>query len=302
MPAARSPTCRRRLKLLRRHLVSADTDNRPTGLAKQLHAPDGRSQGGEEDQRQPVCVVIGAGSGVGQGVARAFAAEGHHVVCVRRSDEAKLEALAADIREKLGEATAMKVDCTEEESVKQMMEDIERDIGPIHVAVCNIGAAMGNLPLSKLSVRVFERAWRMGSLSAFLMAKYAVPGMERRGHGTLLFTSASGAVRGNAAQMATASALSGRRRVAESLAAELAPKGIHVAHCMIDGLIDSPDTAGKFFPKAFAQMKAERDPKDGLVKGSSVGEAYVFVHKQPRNAWTFDLDLRPWYDKIWFHN
>ncbi|CAJ1344849.1 unnamed protein product [Effrenium voratum] len=249
----------------------------------------------------PVCLIMGAGSGIGSGIARRFAREGFIVCLVRRRDKVKLEALAEQIESQGGRAKAFLCDAADEQAVSELVEGIERDLGPIEVAVCNIGANVGDRPIQKLDMRVFNIAWQLGCVSAFVLGKAVSKHMLARGRGTLLFTGATAALRGNSGQAAHSAGMMGRRAVAQSLAHELAPQGIHVAHVVIDGLVDSPDTLGKFAPKMFQQLKELKGPQLGIVLADEISETYWHIHKQPRGVWTFEMDVRPWTDTAWFH-
>eukprot|EP00933_Yihiella_yeosuensis_P020782 TRINITY_DN1659_c0_g2_i5.p1 TRINITY_DN1659_c0_g2~~TRINITY_DN1659_c0_g2_i5.p1 ORF type:complete len:291 (-),score=33.81 TRINITY_DN1659_c0_g2_i5:92-904(-) len=249
----------------------------------------------------PVCLVMGAGFGLGSGIARRFAREGYTVCLVRRRDKTKLEALAAELKNLGHKAIPYLCDGANEDSVRELVEGIEREVGPIEVAICNLGAQVGDRPIQKLKTEVFTLAWQLGSLSAFLLGKTVSKFMVERGRGTLLFTGATAGMRGNSGQAAHSAAMMGRRAVAQSLAHELGPLGIHVAHIVIDGLVDSPDTLGKFAPELFQALRKVKAPQEGIVLPDQVSETYWHVHSQPRCAWTFELDVRPWTDTAWFH-
>lgn len=248
-----------------------------------------------------VCLVFGAGSGIGAGIARRFARGGYTVCLVRRKDRDKLEALAAEIRGLGVPAHAHLCDGTRENDVTDLIDTIENSIGPIEVAVYNLGANVGDRPIQALDARVFTRAWQLGALGAFLVGKAVSKHMAARGRGTLIFTSATAAVRGNQGQAAHSAAMMGRRGVAMSFAHELAAAGVHVAHVVIDGIVDSPDTLGKFFPEQFQRMRDEKGPHGGIVEPDKLSETYWHLHVQDRCAWTFELDVRPWTDTAWFH-
>ena len=156
-------------------------------------------------------------------------------------------------------------------------------------------------PLHKTSPKIFERAYKLGSLGGFLLARAVAPRQAARGHGNLIFTGATAGVRGNRGQAAHAMAMHGRRALAQSLAHELGPQGIHVAHVVVDGLVDAPDTVGKFFPALFEAAKAKLDPVDGIITPAAVADAYFYLAGQPRSSWTFEMDLRPWRDAAWYN-
>lgn len=285
---------------------------------RQLHAHVAASS--LESPRRPAAVILGAGAGIGQGVARRFAAEGFHVVLVRRgsgpdrllkeSDDAigKLEAFARSLRDAGGEATAMFADCTLPEQVADVMRRVEATIGPIQFLNYNVGAQVGDRSLEQTSYRIFELALRLGASGAFAAAKEAARYMVPRGQGTIIFTSATAAMRGKAGQHAHAAAMAARRMLSQSLAAELGPKGIHVVHVNIDGLVNAPETVGGFINRAagsdsaFDQVVRRLQGTQEIVEPAAVADTYFHLHSQPRGVWTQELDLKPWTTKAWFSN
>ena len=191
-----------------------------------------------ESAKRQVCLVVGAGEGVGGAIARAFAADGL-VVCVTRRARnlSQLDGLVADIRDKGGEAHAFGVDARSEDETMALFEHIERDIGPVEVLVFNIGANV-RFGIRETTVRVFTKVWEMACLSGFLAGREAAKRMVPRGRGTVLFTGATASVRGGIGFSAFSAAKNGLRAVAQSMARELGPEGIHVAHVIVDGSID----------------------------------------------------------------
>jgi len=145
-------------------------------------------------------------------------------------------------------------------------------------------------------------AWRMGSLGAFALAKEVAPYMLSRGGGTIIYTSATAAYRGNAGQHAHTMAMAGRRHLAQSLNNELGPQGIHVAHVNIDGMVNAPETLGKLMPELFQEAVASKQPTEEIIEPDAVADTYYMLHKQPRSAWTFDMDIRPWTTSPWFNS
>eukprot|EP01065_Artemidia_motanka_P041566 TRINITY_DN540_c0_g1_i2.p1 TRINITY_DN540_c0_g1~~TRINITY_DN540_c0_g1_i2.p1 ORF type:complete len:267 (+),score=80.59 TRINITY_DN540_c0_g1_i2:64-864(+) len=246
------------------------------------------------------CLVIGAGSGIGGAIARRFAREGYVACLVRRSDKDKLEALAAFIEKEGGRAKAYQIDATNEEQVNELVSTVESDVGPVEVLVYNLGANVGHRPIKTTPTRIFQTAWRLGSLGGFLCARAVAPRMTQRGRGTIIFTGATAGVRGNHGQHAHSAAMFARRGLSQTLAHELGPKGVHVAHVIVDGPVDAPDTLGKHFPEAFNAMKAIRSKNDSLMLPEAIAENYWLIHQQPRNAWTQELDLRPYTDAAWY--
>ncbi|MEM6809543.1 MAG: SDR family NAD(P)-dependent oxidoreductase [Pseudomonadota bacterium] len=251
-----------------------------------------------------VCLVVGAGAGIGGTVGSRFAREGYHAVLCRRSDEAGLARLVADIEAEGGAASGRLLDATQDGAIETLIEDVERDIGPIAVIVFNLGAQIGNRALVETSYKQFELGWRMATFALFRVASAALPLMAARGEGSLLVTSATAVVRGNAGQHSHAAAMGGRRMLCQTLNAEFAPQGIHVAHIIIDGPVDAPDTLGKMLgPERYQQLREHRGlDKDGLLLPAEVAETYYQLAHQHRSAWTHELDLRPWSDSPWWND
>ncbi len=253
---------------------------------------------------KPVCLVIGAGAGIGGNVARRFAQEGYHACLCRRTDEAGLKKLVQSIENDGGSATGFLLNAVEPESIERQVAAIESDIGPIEIAVYNLGAQIGDRSLAETNYKSFERCWRLATFGLFRLASAICPLMEQRGKGTILVTSATAAVRGNAGQHAHASAMAGRRMLCQSLNAEFAPKGIHIAHILIDGSVDAPDTLGKMLgPEKFQELRETRGMQhDGLVLPEKVAETFVHLAQQHRSAWTFEIDLRSFSDMPWWNH
>ncbi|MNF26595.1 3-oxoacyl-[acyl-carrier-protein] reductase FabG1 [compost metagenome] len=236
-----------------------------------------------------VALVIGAGDATGGAIARRFAREGY-VACVTRRSADKLEPLVAAIQAEGGEAYGFASDARNEDDVIALVERIEADIGPIEVFVFNIGA---NVPCSILeeTARKYFKIWEMACFSGFLNAREVAKRMVTRKRGTLLFTGATAGLRGAANFAAFAGAKHGIRALAQSMARELWPMNLHVAHVIVDGAIDT-DFIRENFPEKYAQ-KAE----DGILDPEHIAENYWYLHSQPRDAWTFELDLRPWNER-----
>lgn len=235
-----------------------------------------------------VVLVIGAGNATGGAIARRFAREGYRAVVTRRARHLdQLEALAARIRGDGGEAHAFGVDAREEDEMVPFVERVEREIGPIAVAVYNIGANV-RFPVVETTTRVFRKVWEMACYGGFLLGREAARHMVPRGRGTILFTGATASVRGGDGYSAFAAGKHGLRAVAQSMARELGPKNIHVAHVVIDGAIDT-----EFIADMFPERYALKD-RGGVLDPEAIAENYWNLHVQPRNAWTHELDLRPW--------
>ena len=251
-----------------------------------------------------VCLVMGAGAGIGGTTAARFAREGYHSVLCRRSDAEGLDRLVADIREAGGEATGRLVDASQENAIEALVEDVEDNVGPIEVVLFNLGAQIGDRPLAATSYKMFELGWRMATFALFRIASCVLPRMVERDGGTLIVTSATAALRGNRGQHSHAAAMGGRRLLCQSLNAEFANQGVHVAHVLIDGAVDAPDTLGKMLgPERFAELRAARgEGRDGLILPEAVAETYWHLANQHRSAWTFELDLRSHSDTAWWNH
>jgi NAD(P)-dependent dehydrogenase (short-subunit alcohol dehydrogenase family) len=237
---------------------------------------------------KPVALIVGAGDSIGAAIARRFAAGGFAVAVGRRNAE-KLAPLVDDIRAAGGEAHGFALDAREEERVEQVFAEIERDIGPLEVVIFNVGANV-NFPVRETTSRVFRKVWEMACYGGFLTGREAAKYMVPRGRGSIFFTGATASLRGGKGYAAFASAKAGLRAVAQSAARELGPEGVHVAHLVIDAGVDTVWVRERI-------KEAGGDPgalpKDTLMNPASVGEAYWMLHAQSRDAWTFELDVRP---------
>lgn len=234
------------------------------------------------------CLVVGAGDGVGSAIARAFAAEGLEVCVTRRARNLEqLETLAQSIRDDGGKARAYGVDARSEEEMIALFDRIEAEVGPLEAAVFNIGANV-RFDLTETTSRVFHKVWEMACFAGFLTGREAARVMTPRGRGTILFTGASASLRGRQGFAAFSAAKHGLRAVAQSAARELGPKGLHVAHIVVDGAIDG------VFARTNIPDREERLSQDGILKPEEIARNYVWLHKQQRSAWTHELDLRPW--------
>ena len=231
-------------------------------------------------------VVIGAGDALGGAIARRFAREGLQAVIVRRHAD-QLEPLAARIRAEGGRAHPFGVDARDEDQMVALFERVEADIASIEACVFNIGANV-RLPIGETTSRVFRKVWEMACFSGFLTGREAALRMTPRARGTIIFTGATASVRGREGFAAFAAAKHGVRALAQSMARELGPKGVHVAHTIIDGAIDTAWIAENF-PQRYALKE-----QDGILNPDHIAEAYWMLHAQPRDAWTHELDLRPW--------
>jgi NAD(P)-dependent dehydrogenase (short-subunit alcohol dehydrogenase family) len=231
-------------------------------------------------------LVVGAGDATGGAIARRFAREGY-IACVTRRQADKLQPLLDRIRAEGGQAQGFGSDARDEAAVTGLVAQIEREIAPIEVAVFNIGANVRSA-VTDTTERVYRKVWEMGALAGFLTGREVAKVMRPRGRGTILFTGATASLRGGAGVAAFAGAKHALRALAQSLARELGPQGIHVAHVVIDGAIDTAFIAQNF-PERYA-LKA----RDGILNPEHIAETYWQLHAQPRSAWTHELDLRPW--------
>jgi NAD(P)-dependent dehydrogenase (short-subunit alcohol dehydrogenase family) len=251
-----------------------------------------------------VCLVIGAGAGIGSTVARRFAREGYHAVLCRRTDQEGLDRSVEAIKRDGGAASGFLLDTLEADSIEKLVAGVETDIGPIEVALYNLGAQIGDRPLKETSLKAFETGWRIGTFGLFRLASAVCPRMEARSKGTLLVTSSTAAMRGNSGQHSHAAAMGGRRMLCQSLNAQFGPKGIHVVHIVIDGAVDAPDTLGKLLgPERFEQLRQTRGKEhDGLMLPAEIAETYLHLAKQHRSTWTHELDLRAFSDRPWWNH
>ena len=239
----------------------------------------------------PAAVVIGAGDATGGAIARAFAAEGLTACVNRRERNAdQLEALARSIRDDGYEARAFPADARDEAAMIALFAQVEAEVGPVEVAVFNIGANV-NFSIGETTVRVYTKVWEMACLGGFLMGREAAKHMQPRGRGTIIFTGATASLRGGSGFSAFSGAKGALRMLAQSMARELGPQGIHVAHTVIDGAIDTDFIKGRH--PDFEQAKAQ----DLILSPAAIAANYVMLHKQPKSAWTHELDLRPWGEK-----
>ena len=248
---------------------------------------------------EKVILVIGAGAGIGGSVAKRFAQGGYHACLCRRSDSQGLDAAVQSIKAVGGSASGFQLDATKPDSIENLVHNIEQTIGPVEICVYNLGAQIGNRDLENTSYKQFEMGWRLGTFGLFRLCKSLLPYMERRGSGTLLVTSATSSVRGNKGQHSHSAAFGGRRLLCQTLNAEYSSKGVHVAHVLIDGAVDAPDTLGKMIgAETLSRMRDEKV----LIDPNAIAETYWHVAHQPRSTWTFELDLRNNMDTAWWNS
>jgi len=238
---------------------------------------------------EKTALVVGAGDATGGAIARRFAREGYFT-CVTRRNADKLQPLIVRIEAEGGKARAFGSDARREEQVIALIDTIERDIGPIEVAVYNVGGNV-RFPIREMTSRVYFKTWEMGCFGGFLMGREVAKAMVPRGRGTILFTGATASLRGGVGFAAFAGAKHALRALAQSMAREFGPLGIHVAHVVIDGAIDTP-----FIRENFPERYALKE-QQGILDPEAIAENYWRLHVQPKSAWTHELDLRPWIEK-----
>ena len=239
--------------------------------------------------QEKVALIIGAGDATGGAIAKRFAKEGY-ITCVTRRHAEKLQALVAEIEQQGGKAYAFGSDARKEEQVIQLIEEIESNIGEIEVMVFNVGA---NVPCSILeeTAQKYFKIWEMACFSAFLVGREVAKRMVPRQKGTIIFTGATAGLRGSAYFAAFSGAKHALRALAQSMARELGPQNIHVAHVVVDGAIDT-----EFIETTFPEIYAKK-AQQGILNPEHIAENYWHLAQQPRDAWTHELDLRPWMEK-----
>jgi NAD(P)-dependent dehydrogenase (short-subunit alcohol dehydrogenase family) len=234
-----------------------------------------------------VCLIIGAGDGLGAAIARQFCAKGYIVCLTRRARNLEqLEALAASLRESGCVAHAFPVDARSDEAMVALFDTIEADIGPIEVVAFNIGANV-RFGIVETTARVYQKVWEMAAFAGFLAGREAARVMLPRGRGTIIFTGATASQRGREGFSAFAGAKHALRALAQSMSRELGPKGVHVAHIVVDGAME-----GSFIKSMVADYDARL--ADGhIVAVDEAAKNWVWLAEQHKSAWTHELDLRP---------
>ena len=240
--------------------------------------------------RHATAAIVGAGDFIGAAIARKFAAEGYKVYLGRRRGEL-LAPLVAEIEAAGGRAVACTLDARDEDQVTAFFAQMEAD-APLELCVFNVGANV-QFSLLDTTARVFRKVWEMAAFSGFLTAREATRHMLPRGHGSLFFTGATSSIRGKEGFAAFSYAKFALRAVAQSAARELGPKGLHVAHLIIDAGVDTAWVRERIRARGGEAALANLQPDD-LMRPESVAEAYWALHQQARDGWTFEMDLRPY--------
>ena len=237
-------------------------------------------------------IIIGAGDATGSAITKKFASNGYKVCPVRRPKSLdKVNKLAEEINNSGGWAKGFGVDARNEDAIKDLFSEVEESIAPIDVVVFNPGANVF-FPIEDTTSRVFKKVWEMAAFAGFLTGREGAKYMKKRNQGSIFFTGATASMRGSSGFSAFSSAKFALRAVAQSMARELGPEGIHVAHFVIDGAIDT-----SFIKENFPDIYALKE-QDGILQPKSIADAYWFVHTQNRSAWTHELDLRPYMEKF----
>ena len=234
---------------------------------------------------QGAAVVIGAGDALGGAIARRFAKGGLVAVPSRRKIQ-PLGELVTQIEAQGGRAEGIPCDARDEEAVIEMFDRIEADIGPVEVFVFNTGAQHRSSILD-MTTRIYRQVWESATLAGFVTGREAARRMAAQGRGTIIFTGATASVRGGANFASFASAKHALRALAQSMARELGPMGVHVGHIIVDGMIDSEAVRTKF------PEETDALPDGGMLDPDHIAEAYWAMHTQPKDAWTFEMDIRP---------
>lgn len=237
------------------------------------------------ERRNASVAIVGAGDFIGSAIARRFASEGYQLHLARR-DGSKLGGLVEEIAESGGSASAHSVDARKEADISAFFDQVNAT-APLELCVFNIGANV-NFPILDTTERVFRKVWEMACYAGFLTGREAARHMLDNGGGSIFFTGATASIRGGSGYAAFSAAKFGLRAVAQSMARELGPRNIHVAHLVIDSPVDTA-----WVRQRIEQSTGGRVPQEKLMEPSSIAETYWQLHRQPRDAWTHELDLRP---------
>jgi NAD(P)-dependent dehydrogenase (short-subunit alcohol dehydrogenase family) len=240
-------------------------------------------------RRNATCAIVGAGDFIGSAIARKFAAEGYTVFAGRRTAE-KLATLKSEIEAAGGACVARGLDARKEDEITTFLQEADAH-APLEIVIINPGANV-NFPILETTERVFFKVWEMACKAGFLSGREAARIMLKHGRGSIFFTGATASLRGGSGYAAFSSAKAGLRMVAQAMARELGPKNIHVAHLVIDSGVDTTFVRERIKAARGAEALANL-PKDTLMDPTSIADAYWAMHQQSRDAWTFEMDLRP---------
>src|SRR5580658_332430 len=244
--------------------------------------------------RNASVAIIGAGDFIGSAIAERFAAEGYLIYAGRRTAD-KLQTLKDKFEAAGGRCVARGLDARVEEDIAAFIAEADA-AAPLEVVIFNPGANV-NFPVLETTERVFRKVWELACYGGFLTGREAARHMLPRGQGSIFFTGATASLRGGVGYAAFASAKFGLRAVAQSMARELGPKNIHVAHLIIDAGVDTAFVRDRIKQRGGAEALENLEP-DQLMNPASVAQAYWQLYQQPRDAWTFELDVRP-YREVW---
>lgn len=236
-----------------------------------------------------VCLIVGAGDATGCAITKRFAQAGY-TVCVTRRTPGASAALVQSIQDAGGRAIAYQLDARREDEVIALFKKIEVEVGALEVVVFNVGGNV-RFPLLEMTAEKYFKTWEMCSMAGFLVGREAARALLPRGRGTILFTGATASLRGGVGFSAFAGGKAALRALAQSMAREFGPQGLHIAHIVVDGVIDS-ERVRTTQPERVAALGP-----NGLVEPDSIARAYLWLHEQTPDAWTFELDLRPGVEK-----
>ncbi|CAG2160959.1 SDR family NAD(P)-dependent oxidoreductase [Cupriavidus numazuensis] len=245
------------------------------------------------EKSNKVALLVAAGDAVGAAVARKFATNGYKV-CIARRDAEKSQALIDELTEQGCDIRAFSVDARKESQVQELFARVEAEVGPIEVSLYNGGANIKK-PLLETTEKIFHRSWELACFAGFLVGREAARYMVPRGRGTMLFTGATSSLRGGAGYAAFSAAKMGLRGAVQAMARELGPLNIHVMHLIIDAGVDSAEIHRRLAVEL--GIDASKLPPDSMTKTASIADTYWYVHQQPRDAWTHEMDIRPAIEK-----
>ncbi|HUA33513.1 MAG TPA: SDR family NAD(P)-dependent oxidoreductase [Candidatus Binataceae bacterium] len=245
------------------------------------------------ERRKATAVVIGAGDYIGGAIARKFALEGFIVYAGRRQGD-KLAPLAEEVARQGGILEGRALDARKEEAITAFIQEAEAR-APLEVCIFNVGANV-NYPLLETTERVFRKVWEMACYGGFLSAREAARVMLPRERGCIFFTGATASMRGGVGYSAFSAAKFGLRAVAQSTARELGPKNIHVAHLIIDAGVDTAWVRDRIREREGDDAMKNFDTSR-LMRPAAVADSYWQLYQQPRDAWTFEMEIRPFGEK-----